>query len=123
MEEYITLMDAVSVLAERGYIIDFNIVETTLTGFRQFSSLTIPPDDFKIDKIYKCTDEDELTNTAFVFAISSKRYKLKGILINSVNGSDKDERLNDVIKKIANAFISVIKSVKYAVEIKNPKNK
>lgn len=84
MEEYRTVIEAVSELLEKGYTIDFSALENAFSGFKKPHSFNISPDDFFIDEIYQCKEEGDngLTESTFVFAISSNKYKLKGIAVN-----------------------------------------
>lgn len=86
MEEYRTVIEAVVELLEKGYTIDFSALEDTFSGFKKPHSYNLAPDDFFIDEIYRCKEEGEdgLTESTFVFGISSHKYKLKGIAINVV---------------------------------------
>ncbi len=92
MEEYRTVIEAVSELLEKGYTIDFSTLENTLSGFKKPHSFNTSPDDFFIDEIYRCKEEDEgSTESTFVFAISSSKYKLKGIAINVIREDESED--------------------------------
>lgn len=118
MEEYKTLIEVVSDLIEKGYLIDFSPMENILRGFQKAETFNVPPEDFLIDQIYCCEDENDEMATTFVFAISSKKYKFKGIVINALTNEDSVTVLG-TISKIKNQFLKVLKIIKCKVNRKS----
>lgn len=84
MEEYFHLMDIVEYLVKDGYCIDFSEFERVIKDVNSNKSKILLPTDFKIDSIFKCKESVSDSCYTFVFAISSNRYKFKGILINAL---------------------------------------
>ena len=67
-------------LRKEGYVEDFNLrqncIECREGKFRLFS------DDFKIDKFYRFEGETNPSDESILYAISSDKYDLKGVLVN-----------------------------------------
>lgn len=89
MEEYKTLIEIVGELIERGYTIDFSLLENTFQDLQSISSVNPSTNDFLIDEVHRCNDNDSEEAT-FVFAISSQKNHFKGIVINALSNDDND---------------------------------
>jgi len=80
MEPYVTLSETMNQLRKEGYVEDFNLrqncIECREGKFRLFS------DDFKIDKFYRFEGETNPSDESILYAISSDKYDLKGVLVN-----------------------------------------
>ena len=81
MKQYVTLSETLNDLHQEGYTEDFNLQQNCLEcrdgQFRVFA------DDFKIDKYYRFEGESNPSDQAIVYAISSDRHGLKGVLVNA----------------------------------------
>lgn len=122
MEEYKTFIEIVTELMNRGYSIDFSELENVLYGFHKAHSLNIPPEDFLIDEVY-CCDDDEEAGLTYIFAISSRKYRFKGIVINGI-ADDNAGLLSGVIKKIGKGLARMFNPLKpQAIKSNTGKNK
>jgi hypothetical protein len=81
MEPYVTLSETMNELRKEGYVEDFNLQQNCLECRNgQFKLFT---DEFKIDKHYRFEGQSNPSDQAILYAISSDRYQLKGILVNA----------------------------------------
>ncbi|MFD2035391.1 phosphoribosylpyrophosphate synthetase [Belliella marina] len=96
MKSYDNLIEALTDLNMEGYLEDFNLKQNCIEC--RNGEYRIFHDEFIIDKFFRFEDEDSSPdNSSILFAISSAKYKLKGILINSfgIYSNDiTDEMLN-----------------------------
>jgi len=81
MEPYVTLSETMNELRREGYVEDFNLHQNCLECRNgQFKVFT---DEFKIDKYYRFEGQSNPSDQAILYAISSDRYQLKGVLVNA----------------------------------------
>ena len=81
MRNYETMSEAVNDLVKRGYTHDFNIDKNCLVCVGTTHQLS--PKDFEIDEVYRFEGETDPGDENIVYAISSPKYGLKGILVNA----------------------------------------
>ena len=79
MDTMTTLWEVTSLLKARGYTIDFNLKQNCLECGGNL--LKIFPGEFMVDKHYRFEGVSDPGDEAIVFAISSEKYNLKGVLI------------------------------------------
>ena len=81
MDAYPTLSETMNELRREGYVEDFNLQQNCLEcrdgGFRLFA------DDFKIDKYYRFEGQSNPSDQSILYAISSDKHGLKGVLVNA----------------------------------------
>lgn len=75
-----TLSEVTNLLKERGYSVDFNLKSHYLEY--EGNSQKLFPGEFIVDKHYRFEGASNPDDEAIVFAISSPKYNLKGVLIN-----------------------------------------
>ncbi len=80
MNTMTTLSEITNLLKERGYTIDFNLKDNCLECGGNL--LKIFPGEFMVDKHYRFEGPSDPGDEAIVYAISSAKYNLKGVLIN-----------------------------------------
>ena len=81
MNSYETLLDGIRDLYSQGYTIDLNLKENSIEYYN--ATYKIFHDEFEIDSYYRF---DGMTNPAdevILYAISSKKYQIKGTLVNA----------------------------------------
>lgn len=96
-ESYGTLSQTINGLKEDGYDLDFNVHEERLVCSYTKTSLT--PDEFEIDKIYRFEGMTNPEDQAILYAISSPKFGVKGVLVNGY-GPTSDEMADAIIKKL-----------------------
>lgn len=97
MDFMTTLSEVTNLLKERGYTIDFNLKENCLIC--SDSKLQIFPDEFVVDKHYRFEGPSDPGDEAILYAISSQKHNLKGILINGY-GISSSSITNEMIKAL-----------------------
>lgn len=79
-ESYGTLSETINGLKEEGYTQDFNIRQECIICHQ--TNIMLSPDDFEIDKTYRFEGESNPDDESIVFAISSSKFGVKGVLVN-----------------------------------------
>lgn len=77
---YDTLSEAISSLRREGYVEDFNLRQDCLHCSRTGARLS--GNDFKVDKFYRFEGASDPADESILYAISSRQYNLKGVLVN-----------------------------------------
>ncbi|HTN45734.1 MAG TPA: hypothetical protein VL098_05250 [Flavipsychrobacter sp.] len=80
---YDTLSEAVNDLIKRGYTTDFLLHEEKDCLLCKDNSLELSPEDFVIDEVYRFEGMTDPADESIVFAISSEKHGIKGLVINS----------------------------------------
>lgn len=80
---YDTLSEAVNDLIKRGYTTDFLLQDEKECLYCKEHSLELSPDEFVIDEVYRFEGDSDPADESIVFAISSARHNVKGMVINS----------------------------------------
>lgn len=96
-ESYSTLIEAINGLKKQGYTEDFNLKENHIacnTGKYQLS-----PDDFKVDNVFRFEGNSDPEDQSVLYAISSKKFKVKGLLVNAY-GIYSNNEASEIIKKL-----------------------
>lgn len=96
-ESYGTLYETINGLKEEGYTLDFNVRQECIVCHETNSVLS--PDDFKIDKIYRFEGESNPDDQSILYAISSSKHNLKGLLVNGY-GISADEETDKLVTKL-----------------------
>ena len=81
MQPNVTLSETMNELRKEGYVEDFNLqqncIECRHGQFKLFA------EEFIIDKYYRFEGASNPSDQAILYAISSNRYHLKGVLVNA----------------------------------------
>jgi len=80
MKNYETLVDATNDLMKRGYTANLSLEGDTVDDKSQ--DLQMTADEFEIDEFYRFEGASNPADTSIVYAVSSPKYNLKGILVN-----------------------------------------
>jgi hypothetical protein len=80
MENYSNVIEAINGLKKEGYTEDFNLKQNCLEC-RQ-GDYKIFHNEFVVDKYFRFEGDTDPTEQSIIYAISSEKYNLKGILIN-----------------------------------------
>lgn len=81
MKPYVTLSETMNELRKQGYTEDFNLQQNCLEcrngQFRVFAN------EFKVDDYFRFEGDSNPDDSSILYAISSERYGLKGVLVNA----------------------------------------
>ncbi|KYH08240.1 MULTISPECIES: hypothetical protein [Chryseobacterium] len=81
-KSYSNLLEAINDLKKDGYTEDFNLRSNCIDC--RNGEFEIFHDEFEIDNYYRFDDEDSSAeNSSILYTVTSEKYQLKGILINS----------------------------------------
>ncbi len=97
MNTMTTLSEVTNLLKARGYTIDFNLKQDCIECGGNF--LQIFPGEFIVDKHYRFEGQSDPGDEAIVYAISSPKYNLKGVLVNGY-GVSSNSITNKMIKAL-----------------------
>lgn len=98
MPAYDTLSQAVNDLQRRGYTDDLRLGgHCVLHGVK---GLSLDPADFHIDEFHRFEGDTNPEDQSIVYAISSKKHGVKGLLI-SAYGADASEMTQQMVRKLA----------------------
>ncbi len=97
MESYDTLTEAINALKAQGYTEDFNLKQNCLECSN--GDYKLFHDEFHIDKQFRFDDNEDPSDQAVLYAISSDKHNVKGILINSV-GIYAEPIISELLKKL-----------------------
>jgi len=96
-ESYGTLSETINGLKKQGYVLDFNIRRDRLICHQTQTILST--DDFEIDKVYRFEGESNPDDESILYAISSSKYGVKGLLVNGY-GISSDDVSEELIAKL-----------------------
>jgi len=96
-EEFGTLSETINGLVKLGYTHDFNIKNECIVCNR--TNITLSPDDFQIDHVYRFEGDSDPEYQSILYAISSSKFDLKGTLVNGY-GTSSDEATTKLIEKL-----------------------
>lgn len=98
MPAYSTLSEAVNALQARGYTDDLVLAERCLVCDAR--SLSLDPEDFQIDEFHRFEGNSDPEDQSIVYAISSAKHGLKGILVNAY-GPGASTLTQEMVRKLA----------------------
>ena len=96
MSKYVTLVDSINELRAQGYDVDFNVRGECLAcrPHGEFS-----PEEFRIDKVLRFEGATNPDDQAVLYALSSDKFNLRGILVNGY-GISADQHTDDLIRRL-----------------------
>ncbi|KOY86158.1 phosphoribosylpyrophosphate synthetase [bacterium 336/3] len=97
MENYSNLIEAINGLRNEGYNEDFNLKQNCIEC--RSGQYKIFHDEFHIDKFFRFDGNTDPSEESIIYAISSEKYKLKGILINGY-GVTSESLTNEMLEKL-----------------------
>ena len=81
MKPYVTLSQTMNELRKEGYVEDFNLQQNCLEC--RNGHYKVFAEDFKVDKFFRFEGESNPSDSAILYAISSDKHQLKGVLVNA----------------------------------------
>jgi hypothetical protein len=97
MQPMTTVSEVINHLKNEGYLVDFNLKENCIECHGNY--LQIFPDEFVIDKSYRFEGLSDPADEAIVYAISSPKYNVKGILVDGY-GVSSEALTNEMIQAL-----------------------
>lgn len=97
-EHYDTLLQAIEALREQGYTEDFNLKANCLDC--RNATIQLHPHEFEIDKVFRFYGPSDVDDESILYAISSEKFDLKGILVNGY-GVSSDSLTAAMVKKLS----------------------
>lgn len=79
-ETYGTLSETINSLKVEGYTLDFNVDQECVIC--HLPKITMSPNDFEIDAVFRFEGESNPDDQAILYAISSSKHNAKGVLVN-----------------------------------------
>ncbi|WMJ73603.1 hemerythrin domain-containing protein [Cytophagaceae bacterium ABcell3] len=98
-DSFETVTEAVNYLVKKGYTYDFNIVAGQDCLVCQKKQLRLPSDDFQIDGFYRFEGVSDPGDAMIVFAVSSTKFGVKGIVVNAY-GMYADAASSEIVEKL-----------------------
>ena len=92
-----TLSQTVDGLKKNGYNLDFNIRGECLVC--ESTNMELSENDFEIDEVYRFEGDSNPDDEAIVYAISSSKFDVKGVLVNAY-GIYSDEDAGALVQKL-----------------------
>jgi hypothetical protein len=96
-ESFGTLSETVNGLKKAGYTLDFNVHQDCIIC--QQTKTVMSPEDFQIDKAYRFEGPSDPNDESIVYAISSEKLGVKGVLVNGY-GISADEASARLIERL-----------------------
>lgn len=96
-ESFGTLSETINELVKLGYTHDFNIKDDCIVCHGK--NITLSPDDFQIDQVYRFEGDSDPDYQSILYAISSTKFGVKGTLVNGY-GISSDETTTKLIEKL-----------------------
>ncbi len=119
-ESYGTLSETINGLKKEGYALDFNISREFVLCDKP--DMTLSPDDFEIDKVYRFEGQSNPDDQSILYAISSIKYNVKGVLVNGY-GIYTEEISDALISKLnTNADTHLKTAATENIEVENKSN-
>ena len=79
-ESYGTLSETINGLKKEGYVLDFNVRQERIVCHQ--TNTILSPEDFEIDKVYRFEGASNPDDQSVLYAISSSKFEMKGVLVN-----------------------------------------
>ncbi len=97
MDNYVTLSETMNKLRNEGYTEDFNLRQNCIEC--RNGEYKIFAEDFKVDKYYRFEGASNPSDSSILYAISSDRFGLKGVLVNGY-GIYSDPATDELMEKL-----------------------
>lgn len=99
IKSYDTVSEALADLKKLGFTIDFTVWAEKECLICHQTSTILSPDDFDIVDFYRFEGDSDPGDEMIVYAISSTKYNLKGIVV-SAYGIHADHATSAIVKKL-----------------------
>lgn len=96
---YDTASEAINALVKQGYTTNFSMVAEKECLLCHSTSQELSPDEFEIDEIHRFDGMTDPADEMIVYAVSSKKYDMKGLVVNAY-GVYADNTKSRIVKKL-----------------------
>ena len=96
---YDTASEAINALVKQGYTANFSLVTERECLLCHSTSQELSPEDFEIDEIHRFDGMTDPADEMIVYAISSPKFALKGLVVNAY-GVYADTAKSRIVKKL-----------------------
>ena len=96
-ESFGTLSETINGLIKLGYTHDFNVDKDCLKCHQ--TDVTLEPEDFQIDKVYRFEGASNPDDQSILYAISSIKFAMRGTLVNGY-GISSDDQTSRLVEKL-----------------------
>ncbi|RSC93479.1 phosphoribosylpyrophosphate synthetase [Tenacibaculum singaporense] len=98
MESFDNLVEGINELKNQGYVEDFNLKQNCLEC--RNGEYKVFHNEFEIDKFFRFEGDSSPDDSSILYAISSDKYNLKGVLVNSygIYSEDITDEMLDKLK-------------------------
>lgn len=100
MENYDNLVEAIAGLKSQGYVEDFNLNQNHIACSTSSGDYQVFHNEFQIDKYFRFFGDSDPEDESIIYAVSSDKYNLKGILVNGY-GTSSEELTNEMTQKLS----------------------
>ena len=97
MEAYDTVVEAINCLKKQGYVEDLNLRQNCLECVQR--DIKLFHDEFQIDKYFRFEGNSDPADESIVYAVSSPKYNIKGVLVNGY-GISSESLTNEMLEKL-----------------------
>ena len=97
MEPMTTVSEVINLLRKDGYVEDYNLQQNCLQC--RNGHFSVLHNEFIIDKVYRFEGNSDPADEATVYAISSPKYGIKGVLVNGA-GIYTDSLTDEMLKSL-----------------------
>ena len=97
-EQYDTMLQAIEALRKQGYTEDFNLQANCLDC--RNNTIQLESHEFEIDKVFRFYGPSDVDDESILYAISSEKFQLKGILVNGY-GVSADPLTAAMVRKLS----------------------
>jgi hypothetical protein len=98
-KSYDTVSEAISDLQKIGYTVDFSIIANKECIVCNKTETELSPEEFEIDHFYRFEGDSDPGDEMIVYAISSTKNNMKGIVVNAF-GMYADNATSAIVKKL-----------------------
>jgi len=98
-KNYDTVSEAVNDLVKRGYTTDFSMVVEKECLMCNKTATQLSPDEFEIDEIYRFEGMTDPGDEMIVFAVSSIKHNMKGVVVNAY-GAYSDSSSSKIVERL-----------------------
>ena len=96
---YETVSEALEDLKKRGYTTDFSVLTAKECLICNKTYTTLSPDEFEIDETYRFEGMTDPGDEMIVFAISSIKHTMKGVVVNAY-GAYSDAASSKIVERL-----------------------